>query len=170
MSTLLNIIESLEDPDVRLEDNSKYKLDLTSLGMLYAHAVSSAGMQRSPGRVLSKDSTITPGYEQILQKKFQHHTRGVLRDNLARLRLRDITADDLTSEIHSDEYNPSLFSEDSVEYHVTQLAADGQFIEIGATLRKAAEKSNQNARKVGKITNYPLSKEYCDIKYQFLHS
>jgi hypothetical protein len=168
MVSLLNIIEQLEDPDVRLEDNSEYKLDSHCLGVLYAHAVTSSGSSRSPSIGKRRNLRLEPEYESVLKKKFQHHSRRVLRDALADLCLRNYTAESLCEQFQAEDYDPTIFEEDSPEYVVAFLASEGKFSKIGNRLKLAARECEDRAISRGNPSNYPLRKEYDTIAEIFL--
>lgn len=168
MPSLLSIIQQLEDPDVRLEDNSDYQVDRISLGILYAHAVNTVSTSQSPSRAIKRFGELEPDYEWILKKKFQHHTRKVLTDALANLSLRNYTTEMLIDEIPKNDYDSTVFKEGTAEQVVMSLAEQGDFLKIGNRLMLAAMACQEDATRRGNPSNYPLRKEYDQVAEVFL--
>lgn len=156
--TLHEIIEVLENPPVRLPDNSAYRLDREALGILSAYAVSRADVSHSPGRLLlAANHNLHPDALAGVKKEFQRHLRSFLYARAGELVWRASTREEMKHK-----YLPGSFPDfaaESVEQLVKQGAEQTHFSRIGEAVRRGAEEYEQQRRQSG-MRNYRLSAEY----------
>jgi len=148
--SLSRIVEQLSNPNVRLEDNSAYRIDDKTLGILYASIMPELKLEQSPGLALAQ-LPIEPSQPELnpYKERFQERTRSFLSCRLGELVVREYTAKDFRR-IYAGDIEKNPFSPNSVEYLVVLLAEQKRFEDIGCGLREGTAKYSQKAAK-GKI-------------------
>lgn len=152
------IIEDLENPNVRLEDNSDYQVDLETLGILYAYFISKVDVNRSPGIMLARKPDLTSKALQEFQKRFQSKSRDFLYDRLGELSWHESTAEDLRNK-YFPEKDRTDFTLSSIEGLVNNLTREGEFEVIGKALKRGARDYHQLASRK-RMPNYRFAAEY----------
>lgn len=159
---LKGIIERLEDPKVRLEDNSEYRLNLQDLGNLYAYIISQASIDISPGKLTYKQGGLQRDVLKEFQKRFQQETRGFLYSLLGNIELRTINAEGVRSQIKGVKFNPIVFADNSVERRVSEMFNKGRSEEVGQALKDGSLHYQQETEDLGR-RNHQISLEYVTI-------
>ncbi len=158
---LHSIIERLQNPQVRLEDNSAFCCNDETVGMLYAYMVSTSSPSYAPGLFSFRHKGIKSEVLDGFKKRFQTVSRNFLYERLGQLELRSANP-----ALFKEEYFPAKFREDcvahSIEYKVMKLAQEGEFTEIGNKLREGAQAYHLEAVRLGK-PNYRFVSEYNEI-------
>ena len=153
---LYEIILQLENPNVRLDDNTPYRLDPEKIGILYAQAVSICPAELSPGQHDPK--TLRREVWQDFQKLFQNWTRNLLYARVGELVWRESTAAQL-----EEKYQPLGFRDsytpDTIESLVSNLAQKDEFSTVGERLKDVALKYHQETRR-RRMFNYRYTAEY----------
>lgn len=170
MQNLYSIITQLENPRVRLDDNSPYRVNEEVLGKLYTSFIGKITVLDSPGIILFKETDLNPQTLQNFQKRFQVATRQYFSEALSDLLLRTHTAEGLTT---CKKYQivpfQREFSPNSIEGKVRELLtisneplADSlakRFSLIGERLKEGAKSYDTEARSKG-MDNYRFATEY----------
>ena len=152
------LILELEDPDVRLEDNTLYRVNEPILGILYAGFV--ARSKGGPGITSIKMPSLALQVLEDFQKSFQIETRKFLSERLGDLICRQKTAENFYS------YAPTsfpTFAKNSLEFYVTTIASKGDYELLGKGLKKGAKEYHQLSTEK-KMFNYRFAAEYTAIK------
>ncbi|PIN75570.1 hypothetical protein COV17_03775 [Candidatus Woesearchaeota archaeon CG10_big_fil_rev_8_21_14_0_10_36_11] len=144
------LTKRLANPDVRLEDNSRYVVDNETLGILYAEFTVQSGKNFLP----MSERTIPE--ERKYQRAFQHGLREFLNDRLQELVWRKKRAQDFKDEYSSKEFLSQGLPGDSLEHEVIELARMGNFAEIGRNLRLGAKLFHSRRR----VYEFRLGSEY----------
>ncbi len=154
---LYEIITQLENPQVRLEDNTAYQIDAETLGILYAYAVSAAPPGLSPAR-MDADHSLRSDVVQELKRQFQRWTRNFLYARLGELVWRKSTAAELTEKYRPNSF-PGPYAAETVESLVSSLAQQGEFSKIGERVKEGAGDYHQEVVR-RRMSNYRYSVEY----------
>ncbi len=158
---LHSIIERLENPQVRLEDNSAFRCDNETIGILYSNIVSTAALSYSPGLFSFRHKGLSADVMEGFKKRFQVVSRNFFYERLGQLELRKANA-----AFFREEYFPKRFREDcipqSIEYKVMKLAQEGEFTQIGAKIKEGAEAYHIEMIRQRK-PNYSFVAEYNEI-------
>lgn len=165
---LHKIIGFLEDPEVRLDDLVKaaeYKVDLPTLGILYAHAVGSTPRSYSPALMLQKIHLPNRDVADTLRKRFQAWTRNRMWERVGELVLRKNTSAQL-AELYLPDLEFTAYPEGSLEKVVLSLAEKGEFEQIGRKLKEGA-KAYDAYVKERRMDNYRIAQEYVEILEAF---
>lgn len=156
---LYEIIVQLENPNVRLDDNSAYRLDAEKIGVLYARAVSICPLELSPGQHDPK--TLRREVWQDIQKLFQNWTRNFMYARVGELVWRESSAAQLIEKYWPARFRDS-YTSDSIESQISQLAKRAEFRAIGERLKEGSLRYHQETRRRG-MFNYRYSAEYNSI-------
>lgn len=157
-TNLYQLIRDLEKAEVRLPDNSAYKADEETLGVLFAHLVSEVNAEYSPGLMLSKDKTISGTALDGFKKLFQTRARLFFLGLAGEQSWRGKTAEQWREDYFPKKM-PDAFARNTIEYLVAQLVQQGQFATIGKCLQEGALKYHREATSRG-MRNYRYSAEY----------
>ena len=158
-STISEIVTRLENPEVRLPDNSEYKVDEETLGRLYTHTVLVVAPERSAvknyGRVGRK--------AELMQRTVQSMPRSTLYSFLGELELRRKNRSDLLEEVEESlvgVVEPRRFSEGTIAREVSELALEGRFRDIGIALKQGARAYAELEPVKRGMRNYRFAAEY----------
>lgn len=133
---LMPVLLKLESPDVRLDDNTSYRVAPDILGALYARIVQVVPVNTSPSlALLGRDRRDVLGR---LQAGFQIYTRKQLEHYLGGLVLRRSTAVELyVREMPMGDWPD--FTGNTLEASVRLLAQQGRYDDIGIRLKRGAQ-------------------------------
>ncbi len=158
---LYQLIDKLENPDVRLEDNSAYRLNLETIGTLYAYAVSTVPHASSPGIILAQRHSLNQDVLQEYKKSFQRWTRDFFHQRLGELAWRKYTCEELSQHFLPHTF-PQEVASNTVEHVVIELAQRAEFQRIGQRLKEGATEYNRLVQRLG-MSNYRFVAEYTAI-------
>ncbi len=163
---LSQIISQLENPLVR-EDNTSYKVDAETLGILYASAVQQVLSGNSPGLMLARYPDLSDTALPEFQKRFQIHTRNFLYQRVGELVLRDKTAAELKNDFFPKDAR-SDFARNTVESLVAELTKKMMFENIAEKVKAGAQAYHYNLIRRRRQPNYHFALEYNAILNAFL--
>ena len=154
---LHQLIGKLEDPDVRL-DNTDYRLDVQTLGILYAYAVSKVPAVSSPGIVLAELHSLSPEVVVDYKKNFQRWSRNFFYQRLGEMGWRKYTREQLAQQFLPQDF-PVNIAPNTIESLVKELSQQGQFSTIGQRLKAGAVEYNKKVQE-REMPNYRFASEY----------
>lgn len=163
---LYQIIRQMENPEVRLEDNTAYRIDAETLGILYAYAVSQSSIGNSPGLLLAKLPVISPTALRDQQRSFQEYTRGFLYRCLGALVVRAKTAAELKNG-YIPSFEKNLFAPGTLEHLVTSWTQENRFTAIGENVKAGAQAYHHRILGKHQRTYHNLASEYTSILTAF---
>ena len=155
---LHQLISKLENPDVRLPDNTDYRLDVQTLGILYACAVSKVNGASSPGIVLAEQRSLSPDVVVGYKKNFQRWSRNFFYQRLGEMGWRKYTREKLAQQFLPQEF-PVNIAPNTIESWVKELTQKGQFSTIGQCLKAGAVEYNKKVQE-REMPNYRFAAEY----------
>ena len=158
---MYEILQQLVDPEVRIPDNTAYRVGDHTLGMLYAYFVGKVSTENSPGLMRARSPDLAPSVLAEFKRRFQVETRQFFYERLGQITWRDATAVKLEAQFPVPLVYPT-FSESTLEAQIVQLAQQGQLSQLGAGLREGAEIYHQRALQRG-MPHYRFAAEYDEI-------
>ncbi len=156
------LVNRLADPYVRLEDNSAYKVDTETLGILYANFVGTVNEHISPGMALLEMPKMSRFDLYDYKRKFQRNSREFLFQRLGELAWRESTASGFKGKYGLLKF-PNDFTEDTIEHHVVKLARQANLQLLGLALKRGAHNFHQKRDSL----EYSLAAEYDKILEAF---
>ncbi len=158
---LHSIIERLQNPQVRLEDNSSFCCDDETIGTLYGFVVSTAALSFSPGLFSFRHKGLSTDVLDGFKRRFQVASRNFLYQRLGQLELREVNPQKFCEEYYPKQFREDIMP-DSIEYKVMRLAKEGEFAQIGTKMKEGAQAYHIEALRQGK-PHYRFVAEYNEI-------